>query len=535
VAIESTLSNNATRSVVVVRPSGWEKALAKWIDYRASQYKAIEIDSIESPYDLRQRILNAVRNADQPVAAILLCGDVANLNYTEKGAMVINRLTPTFELPTRIKLGPYTTPTLASDAFYGDVDDDECPEIAVGRLPAKDSVDLERMLQRSIDYERSSSFGPWRDRIHTTAGVGGFGLLADTAIETVTRRILSEGIPDRFQLQMTYASITSPYCPSPHKLSSTFIRELNQGGLFWVYIGHGNVNRLDDFVVGDREFPICSAENVPQIAIPEGAPVAIMLACFTGAFDAKVDCFAELLLAKNDGPIAVIAGSRVTMPYGMSQLASELMDECFQNKTDTLGNIVLNAKRQIWKQAESAELKPTTQGSQRIRERQREWIATMAAALSPEGHSLHEERKEHARLMNLLGDPLLQISYPKELTLECKDEFAAEETFLLQGSSPIAGKLRVELALSRDRLPDGIRPIDSYEDNITKQDQMDRNYGLASNLVVTTCEQKVAPGKFSLSVVIPVDCRGRCVVKAFVYGTNDWATASKRIKIQRKK
>ncbi len=48
------------------------------------------------------------------------------------------------------------------------------------------------------------------------------------------------------------------------------------------------------------------------------APIAIMLACYTAAFDQPQDCLAEQMLKAEGGPVAVYGGSRVTMPYAMS-------------------------------------------------------------------------------------------------------------------------------------------------------------------------------------------------------------------------
>ena len=531
-------------SVIVVCPKAWEDSLDEWVKYRARDYQIIKVEAITSPLDLKLSILKAAGQAKFPVAAVLLCGDVGAVDESSSKKAKFNTIIPTFEIETKVKLGPFTTPTLATDLYYGDLDNDECPELAVGRLPAKNAEDLSRMLRRSIDYEQSQSFGPWRDRIHATAGVGGFGVLADTAIESVARRILSEGIPDRFQLNMTYASLTSPYCPDPFSLTRSFIGRINQGGLFWVYIGHGGVDRLDDFIVGKDAIPICLTEHVSQFDIQDGPPIALMLACFTGAFDARVDCFAETLLARNDGPIAVIAGSRVTMPYGLSQLSTEMMDGCFRDQIPTLGGIMLNAKRNIWKQSEAGSTQghefgnsvpPQVSVSERLRAKQKSMIEQMASALSPEGHDLTEERREHVRLMNLLGDPLLRISHPVRMPIVCEFEPQAGKPLLVTGSSPQLGKLKIELALSRDRLPDGIRYVNDFQGTEDQRNSMQDNYSRANDLVLAKFEQEISPGEFSAELLVPLDCRGRCVVRAFVYGSNDWASGSQRVNVRRTK
>lgn len=521
-------------SVIVVRPKAWSRAVDEWVKYRERDYQVIVVDSVASARDLKQSILMAIGGTKLPVAAVLLCGDVGIVEDATPGKRKFTPITPTFEMETKVKLGPFTTPSLVTDVDYGDLDGDACPDIAVGRLPAKNAEDLARMLRRSIDYEQSQSFGPWRDRIHATAGVGGFGVLADSAIESVARRLLADGIPDRFQLNMTYASLTSPYCPDPYSLTRSFIGKINEGGLFWVYIGHGNVDRLDDFVVGNEEIPICLTENVSQFDVQDGPPIALMLACFTGAFDARVDCFAETLLASNHGPIAVIAGSRVTMPYGLSQLSTEMMDCCFRDQIPTLGAIVLKAKRNIWKKSDSANA-AEPQGSAEVRNRakQQGMIEQMAAALSPEGHDLTEERREHVRLMNLLGDPLLRIRHPVDLPIRCETEPQAGQSLLVSGNAKKPGKLKIELTLPRDRLPDNLQSISNFQGTDLQRQAMQDNYSKASDLVLSKTEREIVPGEFAIEVPIPPECRGRCVVRAFVYGNDEWASGSQRVNVRR--
>jgi len=535
--------SEVTSSVVVVCPKAWGGALEEWVNYREREYQVIKVDSEASSQDLKRSIFRAVQLAKWPVTAVLLCGDVGTVSDAKAGKSKFLSITPTFEIETKVKLGPFTTPTLATDLYYGDLDGDECPDLAVGRLPAKNAEELSRMLRRSIDYEQSQSFGPWRDRIHATAGVGGFGVLADTAIESVARRLLSEGIPDRFQLNMTYASLTSPYCPDPFSLTRSFIGKINDGGLFWVYIGHGNIDRLDDFVVGNDAIPICLNTDIATFDVQDGPPIALMLACFTGAFDARVDCFAETLLAKKDGPIAVIAGSRVTMPYGLSQLSTELMDGCFRDQIPTLGGILLNAKRNIWKPSEAVSTiqdggnvkaaQPQVSAVDRLRAKQQSLITHMATALSPDGHDLTEERREHVRLMNLLGDPLLRIKHPVPMPIHCESEPNSGRPMVITGNSPNPGKLKLELVWSRDRLPDGIRTVSDFQGTDEQRKAMQDNYARASDLMIVKLEKEIPSGEFSLELPVPSDCRGKCIVRAFVYGKNEWASGSQRVSVRR--
>jgi len=441
--------------------------LEDWSIYRSVDYRLQFIDSTANPYLLRDAVLDAVNKAGSPVDAIVLCGDVAEPPVNLKDTNPTRPITPTFSLDTSIKLGQLQTPTLVTDALFGDIDDDGCPDIPVGRLPAKNAEELRRMLGRSIMYERSTDVGVWRDQVHVTAGVGGFGMLADATIESVARRYLTEGIPDRFQLQMTYASLTSPYCPDPTKLKDTFLSRVNRGGMFWVYIGPGWIDCLDRFTYGKTEELICSADDAMRFSSPNGPPIAVLLACYTGAFDAKVDCFAERLLQQPDGPIAVIAGSRVTMPYG--------------------------------------------------------------------DHSLVAERREHVRLMNLLGDPLLKIRHPHAIDLRSADTADAGSNISASFVAPWTGKARIELYLNRDRLPTDLVSIGNYTGTIEQHSQMQTNYENANQLQLWAHDLDVNKGDCAFEVPITSEMRGKYVLRVRMQSASDWAVGSKRITVRRVK
>jgi hypothetical protein len=524
-------------TVIVVRPNEWHSSLVDWTKYRSVDYRLHFIESVSNPFLLRNRVLDAVNTAETPVEAIVLCGDVAEPPTTDKDSKPTRPITPTFSLDTTVKLGQVHTPTLATDVLYGDIDDDGCPEIPVGRLPAKNAEELRRMLGRSIAYETSTDVGLWRDQVHVTAGVGGFGMLADAAIESVARRYLTEGIPDRFQLQMTYASLTSPYCPDPTKLKDTFLGRINRGGMFWVYIGHGWVDCLDRFTYGKTEELICSADDAKRFSCPNGPPIAVLLACYTGAFDAKVDCFAERLLQQPNGPIAVIAGSRVTMPYGLSQFAGEMMESCFVERTSTLGKIMSDAKRATWVDASvpTASSTDTNRTSAKLKTKYQTAIEQMAKSLSPPDHNLVSERREHVRLMNLLGDPLLKIRHPNMIDIKSDENVDAGMNLMATFSAPWTGKVRIELTLNRDRLPTDLVSVGNYTGTIEQHTQMQTNYENANHLQLWAKEIDVSEGECRVEVPFTSEMRGKYVLRVRMQSDRDWAIGSKRITVRRLK
>jgi hypothetical protein len=530
---QSTEHSQTKPTVVLVRPAHWSKSLAEWKTYRSSEYQFSEVDSVGDSELLRKQIAKAISEGATPTAAILLCGD-ATLEVAPKQWRA---LTPGIVLDTQIQLGELTTKELCTDALYGDLDQDGCPDVAVGRLPAKTPEELTRMLRRSMDYEAIRP-GPWNDTVHVTAGVGGFGYLADTAIETVTRRFLTEGIPSQFHMNVTVASCTSSYCPNPWKLRESYIDRINQGGLFWVYIGHGQVQELDRYEVDGKWLPIGQPSDAARFRCQNRPPIALMLACFTGAFDARVDCFSESLLAQPSGPIAVISGSRVTMPYGLSQLSSELLNGCFRDRIPTLGELLLQAKRRVWVDDETSSIPNDPDDRDQpevfdIRKRYRKIVTDMAHALNPSDHDLTLERREHVRLMNLLGDPLLKIPYPQPIEVNLPSKATSGERIKISGQSAVSGRLIAEVSLVRDRVPQGVVPVRAYQGTEQENQQMDRNYQTANQLTVTSISQVIDAGRFEVELQIPSDSSGRHVVSVYVYGNREWSVGSQKLLVRK--
>ena len=91
--------------------------------------------------------------------------------------------------------------------------------------------------------------------------------------------------------------------------------------------------------------PIFEPGDAAELKCSSGAPIAMLLSCYAGAFDGTQECLAEEMLGAAGGPVAVIGGSRVTMPYAMAVLGNEMLVEYFQHKRPTLGEVLLYAKR----------------------------------------------------------------------------------------------------------------------------------------------------------------------------------------------
>ncbi len=478
-------------NVIVVCPPAFLPTFARWIDYRQQQgYRIFQIDGRLSAADILATIRRQARL--RPLSAIVLVGDG---DLTMQDDMAIrDRSVPPLFVPATINAALGAEEHVATDNPYGDMNGDGVPDVPVGRLSADTSAQLEKIVDRIIRYESLPRTGGWRRTVHLAAAVGEFGVLADTVIETAAKKFLADGIPPAYRTTMTYGNWRSPFCPDPRAFRDNLLSQVEQGCLFWVYMGHGHPSRLDRFRVGDAAVPVLEAGDVARFRASHGSPIAILLACYTGAFDQPEDCLAERMLRTDDGPVAVLAASRVTMPYSMAVLGTALMEAFFQQPETTLGQLMLQGKRGL--------------ASETAGGKNRKLIDSLAKTLSPTKEQLPVERAEHEQLFNLLGDPLLRVSQPSQIDLHCPTTVDAGGVLVLRGVAPFEGICQVELVCRRDRLtftpPRRRAPA---EDDAALR-EMTAIYTRANNPRWYQRQVAVQAGRFAIEMQVPSLAQG---------------------------
>ena len=184
-------------------------------------------------------------------------------------------------------------------------------------------------------------------------------------------------------------------------------------------------------------YPILDQRSAALLNCRTAPPIALLLACYTGALDGPGPCLAETLLATPGGPVAVLASSRVSMPYGMSVMAIELTREYFNERPGTLGELLLEAKR-------ATLLRPRGDAT-----------AVMLGHAGPADQSAQVGPGSRAfrarRVFNLLGDPLLRMKYAQQATVSTSSGDAKDE-LIVHVASPVNGRGTVEVVVRRDRL-----------------------------------------------------------------------------------
>ena len=471
---------------IVVCPRSWQPQLQPWIEQRA---QAGVSATVVAPGSDAPATLAAIRNvATKTTRYVLLVGDAPAIGQATSPQHPV----AIHYLPSRVTGAWGSTKSFPTDWTYGDFDQDGAIDAAVGRFPVHSADDLAAALKKQSCHEASKDFGLWRNHVELIGGIGGFGLLIDTAIESVSRAVVTSVLPKDVVTRVRYGSAGHRFYPTKMSFTDTVLEDYSRGARFWVYAGHGQVTQLDRVPPTAYGQPVLDRTTVTNLRCRNShRPIAILLACFTGAIDAHQDCFAEQMWNQAGGPVAVLAGGRVTMPYGNATTAMEMIDAVYAKRVERLGDAWLQSLRQL-----ESPLAPSDNKARVL-------VDSLATLISPASAQLSEERREHAKLYNLIGDPTLPLQHGEPIQLETQTGFDPGAPVAIRLQSPIDGNLTLTLA----------KPLGTPVE------------GDANELTIATKQSSISANEsIVFSFVIDRELHGSVVCYAHVAGAQTWAT-----------
>ena len=361
-----------------------------------------------------------------------------------------------------------------SDNAYADVDGDDVPEIAVGRIPVRSDADGMVVLDKVRVHESAYEAGPWNRLLSLYAGEGDFGPEVDPVIEWAMQMVL-QAVPYDFDVSFAYDNPASPYDYAP--FGSKVLEFLNDGAILTAYMGHGG-GELD---VG----------GIEGIRVEHRYPMLAFFACGTGDYVGLGDSDPEWLLKRPGAPMAFLVSQNASHPYGNIVLSRELFAAVFEGRPATFGEAVRLMK---WRTVHQDD------------EFRRTVDAAALALLSPE--EMEEIRRSHLYIYNLLGDPALAMRFPPGTAAVDPGTgpyvAGGEVAFSGTVTAVAAGTAQVTLETERSVILATLTPVENPE-LPESWPVVQENWARAVDKVVAASEVPVVGGAFAGRITIPAD------------------------------
>jgi len=215
----------------------------------------------------------------------------------------------------------------SSDLGFGDTDGDGQAEIAIGRVPAVSTAELDAFIDKLIAYESQAAHAGDR-----------FLFLADNPDKGGDFNAVGDGLErtvDPYELVRVELEGQTPAAAR-----AALFDQLEAGSTTWVYSGHGGIDRL-----GEEGF--LTTGDLPAIAGLDTLPVTTALTCTIGRFEVPgFPSLAEELVRSPGGAIAVWAPSGLAFNPRSALLGERFVDSIYRGGERNLGEAVLEALRQ---------------------------------------------------------------------------------------------------------------------------------------------------------------------------------------------
>lgn len=377
--------------------------------------------------------------------------------------------------------------TCYTDNEYAGRSMDGVPTYAVGRIPAANEAAAAAALEKQQAFEAEVAVGDFNRRIFFYAGESGWDAELADLVESMVMLGLTKVDP-AYDIIGLYNDPYSSYYYTPFE--DKVVELFNEGSVFAMYLGHGSSAYNDGLSVADIE-SLNAQGRLPYLAL---------FACSNGEYYLSAPSVAEAAFAVDRGPIGVLASSGISHPYGNAVFPYELQRSLFSGTFTTIGEALVDAKRQVM------------EGEDDVR-------GLLDFYGSTEGLSdsdMRRLREQHLDLYNYMGDPASPLLLPPaRVTLEVEGE-SYDGSLLVRGSVPNVqeGTAKVTFEVPIDEILGDLEDISpTSPDRATVQ----ANWATAVDKVVVEAEVPVSGGTFETTLTFDNDLPGSdYFVKAYV-------------------
>jgi len=204
-----------------------------------------------------------------------------------------------------------------SDSRLADIDDDNRPELAVGRWPVDSAAEVESLVARTLAYEAGTALD---NVLFTTDG-------SEAQFADFARRLWSAG-------EFEETAITHLSGAQSAEVTAAW----NEGSWLTTYIGHGSLELWGK----DDVFNTQAVQDLKGSANP---PIVLQLTCLTGLFaQPGIESLAEVMLHHENGPVLLVAATSLTLSAHQEPFATSLTQNINNSEFERIGDAFQAAK-----------------------------------------------------------------------------------------------------------------------------------------------------------------------------------------------
>lgn len=359
------LAQPLNADVVYIAPAALHAALAPLVAHRQAQGYTVAVVDVQAiyaawsygqvaPTAIRAFLRYAAAHWQSAPRAVTLVGDGTSdpRNYTRHNHT-------TWLPPYLATVDPWLGET-ACDTCYAQLDGDDplsdgLPDVALGRLPVKNSQELAALVAKLIRYETAPAGGPWRERAiyiadnyqeasGATDASGNFAALADANAALLPQHMTVERI--YYDPAPTHIGVPwrEPNAPRAHRRT---MAALQAGAGLVTYIGHGHYWQWG--VTDPQADPpyLLGLYDADDLTNGGRIPIVLSMTCLTSAFHqpsfSGTTIDERLLLHANGGAVAVWGPTGLGVVHGhdMLQRGFHTALRADPAASPTLGNLTL--------------------------------------------------------------------------------------------------------------------------------------------------------------------------------------------------
>lgn len=292
--------------------------------------------------DFLRMLYERAPNPQSTPKYLLLFGDGS---YDNKNRIVGNtNFIPTYQTPNSVDV----IGSLVSDDYYGLLDVNEGTwagtefvDIGIGRLPVKNTEEATNVVNKILNYNKSSTMEEWRNKI---AFLGddednNTHMSQSNSLSLIVETNNKEYNPDKIFFD-AFQQVSTPGGDRYPDVNDKFSETINEGSLIVNYTGHG----------GEAGLAHERVLTIPEIEKWENTdyPLFVTATCEFSRFDDPLRTSAgELVLVNPDGGVGLLTTVRLVFSSPNFVLNQSFFNEVFKKNNgeyQALGDIFMTVK-----------------------------------------------------------------------------------------------------------------------------------------------------------------------------------------------